>query len=554
VKARLATGVSRRIVVGLALVLSLSMAVLGALGYRASREWRHSATVLAGRRAQEAADLLVTALVRDMRSVQAKVLSSRDWDELMLDPPYDISQLVASAFARYAYPEAFFAWRSGTSADDLMFFGRADRPPAWIPPSFEADAFPVMIAAEPAVARRLLERVAADAGLEARFSVFALRIGDSDYQVVARLQYGDAYRVNLTSVFGFLVNMDWVEQRYLHEFAGEVQRATQSGSDVALTIVKRPAAAASSPADSGPSGARPFSVMFFDPLVMALSASPELPAETWTARAVVLDQSMRATMVNTQRTLVVAVVTGLMFSAGLAVTLRLVRANTEMARARADFVSSATHELKTPVAVIRAAADTLMSGRLTGATSNHEYVQLVADQAKHLARLLDTLLAYARISEVTDAYTFEAIAVKGAIDETLRDFKWQLESAHFEVVIDIPAGLPPVRADRVALGLVLDNLVENAIGYSREKHSLRIGARVSRRSVEIAVEDCGVGIAPHEVGLVTRRFYRGRQSAPGGSGLGLAIVERIVSDHLGTLVVESAVNSGTTVRVSLPIA
>jgi two-component system phosphate regulon sensor histidine kinase PhoR len=345
--------------------------------------------------------------------------------------------------------------------------------------------------------------------------------------------------------------MDWVEERYLHEFAGEVQRATQSGSDVALTIVKRSAAASLGPVDHDMSGGRTFSVMFFDPLVMALSTSPEMPAETWMAKAVVRDESMRATMANTQRTLVVAVLTGLLFSAGLGFTLRLVRANTDMARARSDFVSNATHELKTPVAVIRAAADTLMSGRLTGETSQ-EYVQLVADRAKHLARLLDTLLAYSRISEVTDAYTFEPIAVKGAIDETLRDFKWQLESAHFEVVVDVPADLPPVRADRVALGLVLDNLVENAIGYSGEKRSLRIGARARRHSVEIAVEDCGVGIAPHELGLVTRRFYRGRQSAPGGSGLGLAIVERIVSDHLGTLVVESAVNSGTTVRVSLP--
>ena len=226
-----------------------------------------------------------------------------------------------------------------------------------------------------------------------------------------------------------------------------------------MTIVKR-SASGPAPPERDLIGARSFSVMFFDPLLMALSASPELPAETWTARAVVLDESMRATMRNTQRTLLAAVLTGLMFSAGLGMTLRLVRANTDMARARSDFVSSATHELKTPVAVIRAAADTLMSGRLTGETSTHEYAQLVADQAKHLARLLDNLLAYAKITEVTDAYTFEPLAVKGAIDETLRDFKWQLESARFEVVVDVPADLPPV---------------------SRRSRGARPGARQSRR-------------------------------------------------------------------------
>jgi two-component system phosphate regulon sensor histidine kinase PhoR len=551
--ARLDTGLSRRIAAVLALVLSLAMAILGALGYRASREWRQSASVLAERRAQEAADLLASALIRDMRAVQGKVLSSRDWDEFMLDPPYDVTQLVASAFARYAYPDAFFAWRNTTPAQDLVFFGRADRRPLWIPPSSDEDAFPVVIATEPAVGQRLLEQIDADAGLEARFSVFGMRIGDSNYQIVARLQYADAYRGRLTSVFGFLVNMDWIAQHYLREFAGEIQRATQSGSDVALTIVKQ-SPPGTSAADPITIGTRAFPVMFFDPLVMALSSAPELPAETWVARAVVLDESMRATMLKTQRTLVVAVLTGLMFSAGLGFTLRLVRANTDVARARSDFVSSATHELKTPVAVIRAAADTLMSGRVSGEQSNREYVQLVADQAKHLARLLDNLLAYARISEVTDAYTFEPLAVKGAIDETLRDFKWQLESARFEIVVDVPANLPPVCADRVALGLVLDNLVDNAIGYSGERRRLRIAARAHGRWVDVEIADSGIGIAPDEMTHVTKRFFRGRRSAPGGSGLGLAIVERIVRDHRGTLAVESVVDAGTTVRVSLPVA
>jgi two-component system, OmpR family, phosphate regulon sensor histidine kinase PhoR len=204
--------------------------------------------------------------------------------------------------------------------------------------------------------------------------------------------------------------------------------------------------------------------------------------------------------------------------------------------------------------VIRAAAETLVSGRLTEDRSSHEYAQLVADQAKLLARLLDNLLAYARIAEVTDVYKFEPIPVKGAIDETLRDFKWQLESTQFEVVVDVPADLPPVCADRVALGLVFDNLVENAIGYSRERRRLRIGARTRGRWVDIEVEDSGVGIAPDEMTLVTKRFFRGRRSAPGGSGLGLAIVERIVKDHRGSLAVESVVDAGTTVRVSLPVA
>lgn len=547
---RLAAGLSPRHAGLLALALLVSMAILSLLGYRAIREWQHSATLLAERRADEAADLLTTALTRDMRAVQASVLSSQDWDEFMIDPPYDIRQLVAIAFARYPYPESFFAWRDLPVAGSPVFFTRAERPPDWMPARPDRDLFPVAVSSDATAGRRLIDRVAIDARLERRFSIFDMRIGDSTYQVVARLRYSDRYRLRLSSIFGFMVNLEWAKQHYLQGLATEVERVR--GDSVVLRTV---AQSASAPPAAGNMavGQRQFSVMFFDPLSLPVSAPPESSRELWMAQALVVDDALRAVSLGANRALIMISVTGAVFAIGLALTVQVFRANAALVTRRADFVSSVTHELKTPVATIRAAGETLMSGRVTGPDTSREYARLMVEQAKRLTRLLNNLLAYARITDTTEGYAFEPVSLEPLAHESLRDWRWQLESGGFTVDIDVPPDVPSVRVDRTAFALLLDNLVANAIGHSTHTRSIRIRARRAPREVILEVADRGIGIPPDELALVTRKFFRGRGSIPGGSGLGLAIAERIVADHSGSLTIQSAVGVGTTVRVTLPI-
>jgi two-component system, OmpR family, phosphate regulon sensor histidine kinase PhoR len=121
------------------------------------------------------------------------------------------------------------------------------------------------------------------------------------------------------------------------------------------------------------------------------------------------------------------------------------------------------------------------------------------------------------------------------------------------VDVDIPADLPLVKADRTAMMLALDNLVDNAIRYSPKEQFLRVSARREGPNVVIDVQDRGTGIPADELSLVRRKFARGRLARADGSGLGLAIVSRIVADHKGTLVIDSEPGSGTTAKVYLPI-
>jgi signal transduction histidine kinase len=178
----------------------------------------------------------------------------------------------------------------------------------------------------------------------------------------------------------------------------------------------------------------------------------------------------------------------------------------------------------------------------------------MVDESKQLTRLLDNLLAYARIADTADVYSFQPVAVDALIDQSLRKCRSRLDAAGFEVHVDIPADLPPVRADWTAVCLTLDNLVDNAIRYSRERHSLHIGASLEGDTVTIQVTDRGIGIPAGEISDVTRKFFRGSVTSSGGSGLGLAIVERIATDHGGSLSIQSSVGVGTTVALALPVS
>jgi two-component system phosphate regulon sensor histidine kinase PhoR len=165
---------------------------------------------------------------------------------------------------------------------------------------------------------------------------------------------------------------------------------------------------------------------------------------------------------------------------------------------------------------------------------------------------VDNLLAYARITDVTEVYSFEELSLATVIFEALKRFDATLTQRGFEVRTDIAADLPDVHADHTAMELLLDNLIDNAIRYSSTTRRLTIRTRDSSDMCTIEIADSGDGIPADQIKNVTRRFYRGAHAVSGGSGLGLAIANRIAVDHGGRLTIASEVGRGTTVTVVLP--
>ena len=549
--ARLASFVPTRTAWVLAAGVCVSVALVALFAFRAVREWERTATLLAERHAQEAADLLALALTRDMRGAQQSVLSDPDWTRPMSDGSYDLSGLVASAFARFPYPELFFAWTGRGSDSSVEFFVRADRVPHWLGEVPTEDRLPVLVKPAPHAAHTILARVTKDVDDRRLFSIFDASIGDVPYQVVARLRYRDGFREEPLVVFGFMVNRSWVREHYFPVIARQVARIVSPDSGLVYSM--HPESEARPNANAPPSGRRVVPMTFFDPHLIAAAPPQDLLVENWTLQALLGDDAaLESARTGAARTLVLVAIAGTVFALGLALTLYSIRSHAKLAQLRADFVATVTHELKTPVATIRAAADTLVSGRVSDRDGPRRYAQLMVNEAKHLTRLLDNLLAYARIADTTEVYSLRPIAVHALVEHAVRNARSRLDAAGFDVQLDIEPDLPPIEADWTAVCLVLDNIIDNAIRYSRDTRSLTISARHEHDAIRLQVSDRGIGIPAGELAHVTRRFFRGRGAGPGGSGLGLAIVERIVKDHRGALSIESEVGAGSTVTIHLP--
>ena len=175
----------------------VSVALLFFFGYRAIGESRTKSLLLTERQSSENADILLAALTRDMSGVQTSVLTSPAWNLFAVEHPHEVNDLVASAFARYPYPETFFAWRSAAAGERTKFFYRAERRPIWISTTPPDAAFPVVIASESKVGAELIARIRQDSTRARTLSFFETTLGNTRQQVVAQIVYADVYRQHL---------------------------------------------------------------------------------------------------------------------------------------------------------------------------------------------------------------------------------------------------------------------------------------------------------------------------------------------------------------------
>lgn len=239
--------------------------------------------------------------------------------------------------------------------------------------------------------------------------------------------------------------------------------------------------------------------------------------------------------------------------------LRLVRREMALAEMKANFVADVSHELKTPLALIRLFAETLQSGRVPSDEKRNEYYAVILRECTRLTNLINNILDFSRIDAGRKEYVLQPTDVAEVVRETYDAYRPQLDHEAFEHRLTIADALPRVDADRDAISQVLVNLINNAIKYSRDERYLAIevsaDTRRDRRGVLLSVHDRGIGIRPEDRGHLTEGFYRAgdpRVREQGGTGLGLALVKNIVDAHHGSLDIETRLVKGSTFRVFLP--
>ncbi|HEY5907646.1 MAG TPA: HAMP domain-containing sensor histidine kinase [Vicinamibacteria bacterium] len=247
----------------------------------------------------------------------------------------------------------------------------------------------------------------------------------------------------------------------------------------------------------------------------------------------------------------------LMLGAGLYLVYANVKRELHLSRLKSDFVANVSHELKTPLALIRLFAETLELGRVPGEDKAKQYYRIINKESHRLTQLINNILDFSRIEAGRKEYRFARTDVARIIHDVLESYRFPIEQQGFALETDIADDLPPADVDKEAVSQALINLVNNAIKYSPAEKYLKVTARAEDGAVAVAVTDRGMGIAKADHKRIFEKFYRAENSLvheTKGSGLGLSLVQHIAEAHGGSVKVESAPGKGSTFTLLLPLA
>jgi signal transduction histidine kinase len=268
-------------------------------------------------------------------------------------------------------------------------------------------------------------------------------------------------------------------------------------------------------------------------------------------------QAERAGIVNiytsfyfwTNLTLIVVLVSGVLLVS------RTVVHEMEVLKIKSDFVSSVSHEFKTPLTSIKALTERLLEGKVHQRAKIMEYVSIIAEDTKRLTRLVGNLLDFSKIEEGRREYELEETDTAAWLGETVESYRKEILRKGVQIRLRLADALPRVMIDKTAMAQAVRNLLDNAVKFSPGKKEIDVTAETDRGNVLIQVRDYGVGISKDEMGKIFEKFYQGKEAAqcPGrGTGLGLTLVKHTVEGHGGSVVVSSKGGEGSTFTLILP--
>ncbi|MCA1839284.1 MAG: ATP-binding protein [Actinomycetota bacterium] len=221
-------------------------------------------------------------------------------------------------------------------------------------------------------------------------------------------------------------------------------------------------------------------------------------------------------------------------------------------RLKTEFVSTASHELRSPLTSITGFARTLLrGGSQFSEEQRREFLEVIDNQAKQLARLIDDLLTVSKIEEGEMPMEFASVQIEMIARDQVTAMK--VRTALHDFVVDFPTGFPAITADESKMIEVISNLIDNAIKYSPQGGTIAVSGQEHIDHIEICVSDEGVGIPLARMDSVFEKFFQ-TQDRPqaGGAGLGLYIVRRLVEAHGGRIWARPRSQRGTEFVFTLP--
>lgn len=241
---------------------------------------------------------------------------------------------------------------------------------------------------------------------------------------------------------------------------------------------------------------------------------------------------------------------------GAIAMLRDVSAEREIDRIKSEFISTAAHELRTPLSSVLGYAELLLRQASHGTfplEEQRDYLEEIVRRAEDLTELVNDLLDLSRIESGQLVRLNLSLSDPGRlIREVIEDFRRRITDRHFEV--EAPPFLPEILIDAAKIRQVLENLLGNAVKFSPPESRIQVGAHCREDRIRVEVKDEGSGMSPEVIAHIFDKFYRGNaDSSVPGLGLGMSIVKNIVEGHDGEIQVESAPGIGTRVIFTLPL-
>ena len=254
-----------------------------------------------------------------------------------------------------------------------------------------------------------------------------------------------------------------------------------------------------------------------------------------------------------RRNLALAFLVLLILAAASALLVALLRRGERLRAQQSQFIASMSHELNTPLAVLRVASENLNDGIVQDPEKVQRYVRTIARETAHLSEMVNHVLELAGMNAGVAVMARESVDVGAVIQDAVTQSRYMVDASSIDVECTIADDLPRIAGNRQSLTRAVQNLVTNAMRHAGAGKWVGVHALKSEGGVRIVVEDRGPGIAPADAAHVFEPFYRGRGSTTvRGTGLGLTIVKQIVADHGGTVSVERGRPAGAAFVVQLP--
>jgi signal transduction histidine kinase len=538
---------SVRFAAGLTVAIAIPVAVLFYFQFRSISALSQSSAVVLRQLSQETADGLTQSLQDALRAPYINVLlrvSQAQTEPLDLGA---IGPTLEQGLAAEPFVSRFYVWSDQTAEhkDEVLAYDR------------ETHGFIADVPEGAFIVRRVRDL----SPQKHAISLFDTTIDGKHVYFQAQVRWKTPAREQLTSFVALRVDDDRLRRGFLPAFVAAHLKTVEGPTGfppLTVTIldgsnrtVYPPNASASRYVDE-----RTFPLVFFETELQPYIAPEDRKPETWRLRTGYGNQTIPeivAARERPQRALM-ALLAGVI-ALGVFFVVRAAAREVRVAEMKSNFVSSVSHDLKTPLALIQLFAETLELGRLKSTERANEYYRIINSEARKLTRLINNLLDFSKIEAGLRRYKRQPENLTDLTRRVLESLDSQFRHNQFSISLRL-TGDVPVMIDKEAAEQALENLLSNAMKYSPDNREIVVEVTRANGFGVVRVTDHGIGIAPRLHKKIFRKFFRVQTDAgsgPQGTGLGLAIVDHVMRGHGGFVRVDSDVGRGSTFSLHFPL-